>query len=167
MENYILALMLALAPGRPETHLRPMARAIALSTNNMEDAMALNSIQFHETSFHLRTIYPFGLTCCFNQERRSQYRAAVNAYLANITPKTTDHLVQSLTWAARRANEIYQRGKQLCGDAHGALWFYNTGECPTESPPQQTVDRRRWYRGKNYATRTLASIQRIRRHSRQ
>jgi len=90
METYILAFMLALAPGRRVEILRPIAKAVAMAASRREDAAALVTIQFKETSLHLRTVYPFGLTCCFNEARRAAYQEHIRAYLNNYSSKEAE-----------------------------------------------------------------------------
>jgi hypothetical protein len=161
METYVLAFMLALAPGRDVRILQPIAKAIAQSVSRREEAAALAAIQFNETSFHLRTVYPFGLTCCFNQARRASYQERVKAYLADPSSENEAKLVEDLSWAAQRTLQIYQRGERLCGNAYGSFWFFNTGECPTQAPPHsRNIARSRWLRGQHYARIVLSSVDR-------
>lgn len=63
METLLLALMLALAPTAPRDRLAPIARAITEAKPSNDEALALVTLSYYETTFG-RAGVPYGLSCC-------------------------------------------------------------------------------------------------------
>ncbi len=128
MIGYILSLMLLLAPRRDREHIRPLAEAIAEATVSRREAALLVAIEFHENGFNPRARYPFGVT-----SRRSQ----------------------TLADAAALALRIFHNGHATCGGRTQALYYYNTGACPTQA-------HRNAARAQTYSASVERTFQRLR-----
>lgn len=107
MLDYVLALMLSLAPQMTRADVHEHALAVAKTANSREEAAMLTVIAFYETTFRpyrRQWIAPFGMTCCFRQSA-------------------------PLTYWASRALRI-MRAARACGRRYDVqLGYFHSGSC--------------------------------------
>lgn len=111
MLNYVLMVMMALAPQQSQEQLLPQGEAIARASRTEAEAAVLISISFYETSFHPERaawISPFGLTASYPNRNMC---------------------APMWVWAVK-ALHIMERAERICGRNYtNQLGYFHNGFC--------------------------------------